>query len=141
MRSLKAGVSYFALVFGAGFALGSVRVPFLVPRLGVRVAELIETPFMLVAIGLSARYVIRHFELPPSNGIRLAVGFLALGLLVSAELLLALVLQGQSVRQYIAGRDPISGSAYLAMLGIFALFPFILARMEAAPLPSGRERA
>lgn len=41
MRILKAGALYFALVFGTGLVLGMIRVPFLVPRLGVRIAELI----------------------------------------------------------------------------------------------------
>jgi hypothetical protein len=59
MRTIKAGVAYFVLVFGAGFILGSVRVPFLVPRLGERVAELIETPFMFVVVLLSARLISR----------------------------------------------------------------------------------
>lgn len=141
MRALRAGVFYFALVFGAGFVLGSVRVPFLVPRLGVRVAELIETPFMLVAIVLSARYVIRRFGLPQSRGIRLAVGLLALAMLVIAELAVALVVQQQSLAQYIAGRDPVSGTVYLAMLAIFALLPLILVRVQAAPSPSRHGRA
>ncbi len=47
-KVVKAGFAYFACVFGAGFVLGSVRVPLLVPRLGVRVAELIETAMLLV---------------------------------------------------------------------------------------------
>lgn len=44
MQIFKSGVAYFGLVFGAGFLLGCIRVPFLVPRLGARVAELLEMP-------------------------------------------------------------------------------------------------
>ena len=40
MRRLKATLLYFAIVLGTGFMLGMVRVPFLVPRLGERNAEL-----------------------------------------------------------------------------------------------------
>ena len=130
VQIIKAGLVYFALVMGAGFLLGMVRVPFLVPRLGERVAELIEMPLMLVVIGLSARFVVRRFALPPTASVRLKVGFLALALAVCAELLLAAALQGQSVRAYIASRDPVSGSVYLAMLGLFALMPWLLARMQ-----------
>ena len=46
---------------------------------------------------------------------------------VVAELLLAAVLQDISVRQYIASRDPVSGSVYLLVLLLFALMPYILA--------------
>jgi predicted MFS family arabinose efflux permease len=58
-------MTYFMLVFGAGFVSGSIRVPFLVPRLGERAAELIEMPFMLVVIVLSAQFITRRFSLPP----------------------------------------------------------------------------
>ena len=130
LQVIKPGLVYFALVMGAGFLLGMVRVPFLVPRLGERVAELIEMPLMFVVIGLSARFVVKRFALPPTASVRLKVGFLALALAVCAELLLAMALQGQSVRAYIASRDPVSGSVYLTMLGLFAVMPWLLARMQ-----------
>jgi hypothetical protein len=38
LRILKAATVYFALVFGAGFVLGPIRVLFIVPRFGVRMA-------------------------------------------------------------------------------------------------------
>lgn len=129
MRSLKPAVLYFVLVLGTGFVFGMIRVPFLVPRLGERYAELLEMPFMFVAIVLAARYVIRRFALPTSQSIRLKVGFTALALSVLAELLLAAVLQSRSLVQYIASRDPVSGSVYLVMLLLFALMPSILGYM------------
>jgi hypothetical protein len=46
-RVLKAGGLYFALVFAAGFALGPIRLLWLVPRFGARSAELMEAPVML----------------------------------------------------------------------------------------------
>ncbi len=36
MQILKAGVLYFALVFDAGFALGTICVLWIVPELGTR---------------------------------------------------------------------------------------------------------
>ena len=44
MSILKAEVLYFALVFGAGFVLGTIRTLWVVPRFGTRMAELMETP-------------------------------------------------------------------------------------------------
>ncbi|HMF57724.1 MAG TPA: hypothetical protein VK619_15380 [Pyrinomonadaceae bacterium] len=86
-------------------------------------------PIMLMAIVLAAHYVVRRFSLPASLSVRLRVGFAALFMSVLAELLLAAALQGRSVAQYIASRDPVSGSVYLVMLLLFALMPSILARV------------
>lgn len=132
-RTIKAGITYFALVFVAGFALGMIRVPFLVPRLGERVAELIEMPFMFVAIVVSARLTIRHFGLPANVLARLGAGFLALGLLVAAEVLLAVALQARTLGEYVASRDSVSGIVCLAMLALFAVMPLVLARVTPPP--------
>jgi hypothetical protein len=141
MRILRAGVAYLALVFGAGFVLGAIRVPLLVPRLGVRVAELVEMPLMFVVILWAARFVVRRFDLPPTPGVRLLAGTLALTLLVTAELALAAFLQRQSATEYVAGRDPVSGSVYLAMLVVFAAMPLVLVRAGGRRLSSGLDRS
>jgi hypothetical protein len=131
MRTLKAALVYFALVFAAGFLLGLVRVPLLVPRLGVRFAELLEMPLMLVVMVCSARHVVRRYRpLPWSR--RLLVGVVALSLLAAAELLFAALLQGQTPAQYVASRDPVSGAAYLAMLLLFAAMPVLQRRWAKA---------
>ena len=131
MQSLWAGLEYFALVFGTGFLLGMVRVPFLVPRLGERWAELVEMPVMMVVIVLAARRVVRRHALPATPAPRLAAGAVALGFLMVAELLLAVAIQGRSVGEYLASRDPVSGSVYLASLGLFAVMPCLLIRWGA----------
>lgn len=129
-RTVAAGIAYFVLVFGAGFVLGSIRVPFLVPRLGERVAELIEMPFMLAVIWVSARFIARRFALPASMGVRLSAGLLALGLLVAAEAFLAVALQERTLAQYVASRDPVAGTVYLAMLALYALMPLVVGRVS-----------
>ena len=69
MQILKAGALYFALVFGAGFVLGTIRTLWVVPRLGMRVAELMETPIMLVVTIAAARWIVHRLVVPsvPSN--------------------------------------------------------------------------
>ena len=131
-RTIKAGITYFVLVFGVGFVLGVIRVTLLVPRLGERTAELIEMPFMFVAIVVSARLIIWRFRLPVSAMVRLGAGCLALGLLVGAEVLLAVALQERTLGEYVASRDPVSGGVYLAMLVLFAVMPLVLARLPSA---------
>ena len=130
-RTIKAGVAYFGLVFGAGFVLGSIRVPFLVPRVGERVAELVEMPFMFVVVLVAARFICRRFSLPGNVQTRLGAGLLALGLLLAGEVL-TVSIQGRTLGEYVASRDLVSGIAYLAMLALFAVMPLILARLGSA---------
>ena len=128
MQTLKAGMVYFALVFGAGFVLGPIRIFWVVPRVGQRTAELIEEPIMFVVIVLAVRWTVRRFDVPSTASARLAIGFIALALLVAAELGVAILLQSSTLRQYIAGRDPVAGTVYLVMLGVFAIMPLLVLR-------------
>ncbi len=128
--AIRAGLAYFGLVFGAGFVLGALRIPFLVPRLGERLAELVEMPIMFAVIVAAARFVTRRFGVGPSVPARLATGLLALGLLLAAELLLTLAVSGRSPAEYVASRDPVSGSVYLAMLAVFAVMPLLVGRTQ-----------
>src|SRR5690349_22402521 len=100
------GICYFALVFGVGFLLGVVRVLALVPRLGERWAELAEMPLMLIAIIVSARFVVRRFPATQRASYLLSGG-IALLLLVVVELSVVLAIRGLSISQYLAERDPI----------------------------------
>ena len=56
------------------------------------------------------------------------MGFIALGLLLVAELTLVLWLQGMSIREYFASRDPVAGTVYYVMLAVFAVMPLLFAR-------------
>jgi hypothetical protein len=132
MQALKAGAAYFALVFAAGFALGFVRVLWVVPQIGVMWAELMETPLMLVAIVLAARWTVPRFRMPAAALPRLGMGLIALALLVFAELAVVLWLRGLSIAEYVATREPVSGTVYLVMLGIFAAMPLLVARARTA---------
>ena len=66
METLKAGSLYFALVFAAGFVLGTIRTLWVVPRVGTRKAELMETPIMLAVTIVVARWIVMRllFRLP-----------------------------------------------------------------------------
>ena len=118
------GVVYFALVFGVGFLLGTVRVLALEPRLGQR-AELIEAPLMLVVIIVSARFIVRRFP-AMRRASYLVSGGIALFLLIVVELFVVLAMRGMSISQYFAERDPVAGSVYVVMLVIFAAMPWLL---------------
>ena len=128
MRTLKAAVLYFAVVFGAGFLLGPIRIFWLVPRLGTRTAELLETPIMLAVIVLAARWVVRRLAISARWTHRLLMGAISLALMLLAEFALVLRLRGLSPWEYIATRDPVSGTVYYLSLLIFALMPFMVGR-------------
>jgi len=130
MKILKAGILYFVLVFGAGFVLGPIRILWVVPRVGMRIAELMEFPIMFVVIILVARWLVRRLAVPPTRSSRLGMGFIALGLLLTAELVLVGPIQGYSIKAYIATRDPVSGTVFLVLLGVFAFMPLLLTRRE-----------
>ena len=98
MQILKAGVLYFAVVFGAGFILGPIRILWVVPRLGLRMAELAEEPIMLVIIILAARWVVRRFAVSSKVSSLLSMGGIALGLMLVAEFMFVAWLRGLSVR-------------------------------------------
>jgi len=122
---LKAATTYFALVFGAGLILGPIRVLFIVPRFGVRVAELMEYPIMLVVIVVAARWLVRKFHIAAES---LLVGLLALGFMIAFEFTVVLWLRGLTLTEYFRERDPVSGVVYYLMLLMFAVMPFLIGR-------------
>ena len=128
MQTLKAGLLYFALVFGAGFVLGTVRTLWLVPTLGMRTAELMETPVMLVVVILAARWIVRGLGVLATMSTRLGIGLIALGLLLVAEFTLVLWLRRLRLEEYLESRDPVAGTVYIIMLGVFAFVPLFVAR-------------
>jgi len=128
MQVLKAGALYFGVVFGAGLALGTIRTLWIVPRVGTRTAELMETPIMLVVTIVAARWTVLRLAVPSAPSARLGMGGIALVLLLVAEFGFVLGLRGLSIREYLATRDPVSGTVYYAMLGVFAIMPLLVAR-------------
>jgi hypothetical protein len=124
-------LSYFGIVFFVGFALGAMRVTWLLPQVGERSAELLEAPLMLVAIFYSARFITRRFPASSQLGL-IASGVLALLVLLFVEFAVVLGLRGLSISQYFAQRDPIAESVYVVMLVLFAAMPWIVGRKRSA---------
>jgi len=88
-------------------------------------------PLMLVAIILSARFVVRRF--PAAHPVDYLVsGGVALLLLVLIEFSVVLGIRGLTIGEYFAERDPIAGAVYALMLIIFAAMPWVLAHQRAA---------
>jgi hypothetical protein len=128
MQVLKAGAVYFALVFGAGFVLGTIRVLWVVPRFGERTAELMEMPLMLAVTIFAARWTVRRLAVPPVPWRRLGTGLVALGMLLAAEFTMVLRVRGLTISEYLASQDPVSGTVFAIMLGVFAVMPLFVGR-------------
>lgn len=83
---------------------------------------------MLVVTIIAARWVVRRMTPKVTGFARLSVGLIGLVLMLLAEFMLVLRLRGLSLEDYVANRDPISGSVYFMMLGVFAMMPLLVAR-------------
>jgi len=83
---------------------------------------------MLFVTIFAARWIVRRCAVPPAFSSRLAVGCIALGLLMTTELTLVLWLRGLSIGEYLAKRDPLSGTVYYGLLVLFAFMPALVAR-------------
>lgn len=135
---LKAAATYFALVFGAGFVLGTIRVLWLVPIVGTRTAELLEMPLMLAVVIIAARWIVRHFGKERGSLTSwLGVGGMALVLALLFDFTVILRIRGLSFAQYVEAFDPVAGTAYFVMLGVFAVMPLLVVRKESSKVMEG----
>ena len=122
---LRWSLLYGAGGFAAGFVFGALRELVLIPRFGAGTGQLIEFPFVTLAIAALGVWIGRRAA-PPA----LLIGISGVGILLLMESVLALVILGQSPAQYFAGYDISAG----------ALFPYGLAVMAIAPLIGRRTR-
>lgn len=134
-RLFKPAAIYFGLVFGVGFVLGTVRTLWLVPRTDLRTAELIESPFMLLAIVFAGRWVERRFRRGLGRRALLGVGLIAAVLVLAADVALGVGLRGLSPVEVFTDRDEVAGPVYYLLIALFALMPWLFARRR------GRERS
>jgi hypothetical protein len=121
---VQAAISYFLIVFVAGFALGTIRTLVIAPQTGELAAVAIELPLM-IAISWWACGVVVH-RLKPASEVpsRLAMGLIALCLLLVAEVVVSLGL-GLTFRQHLAlyATTPVQIGLFGQLL--FALFPLL----------------
>lgn len=125
-RIFKVSLIYFGVVFGIGFILGMIRVPFIVPALGERTAEIIELPFMLGAVYFAARWIIYRYGLWSDITVAFAIGALSALFLLLIEFSVVLWLRGFTVREFLESRDPVAAVLYYLAVGLFALIPGLL---------------
>lgn len=122
MIVVQAAISYFIIVFVAGFILGTIRILMVAPRTGELAAVAIELPVMLAVSWWACGVVARRLKPASEAPSRIAMGLIALTLLLIAEAVVSLSL-GQTLAQHMALYT--ATPAQLGLFGqlFFALFP------------------
>lgn len=129
-RAAIAGAAYFLLLFAVGFALGTLRVLFVVPRIGQFFAVIAEMPLMLIAAFFICRWAVRHWHVPPAATIRWGMVIWFLALLITFETMLSLTLFGRTIdEQWVAFGTP-PGLVGLLAQCIAALLPVLIGAHE-----------
>ena len=126
--AITAGFLYFAIVFAAGFVLGTLRVIVLMRFTGELTAVALELPIILIISWLVCRRLISRFSVPAIISLRLAMGALAFCLLMLAELGLSVFAFNRSGAEYLAHLQTAPGCLGLAGQIAFALFPLFRPR-------------
>jgi hypothetical protein len=132
--ALKAGATYFVLVYAIGFLLGTVRVLLLLPLVGETAAVLLEAPLMLVVSWIAARWSSRRFTVPATVLPRLMMCAAAFALLILGELAVSRFVFGRSLEDTLATYRSLPGILGLSAQVIFTLLPLA----QAFLLPSAR---
>ena len=130
-RSVLAGVAYFAIVFTVAFALGVLRVIFIVPAVGGLWATWLELPFTLAASWLVCGWLVRIVDVR-SQGQAIGMAAVAFALLMVAEAVGSMLLLGRSIEAHIASYTTWAGSLGLAGQIAFGLFPVVQHKLGAA---------
>jgi len=119
---LMAGLVYFAVVFLAGFALGTIRTLWLAPAIGQFPGVAIELPFMLAASWFACGWCLGKFQVS-SQRARACMGAVAFFVLMMAEAVLAVAAFGMRLQDYAAGFVTAAGMLGLVGQAAFAAMP------------------
>jgi hypothetical protein len=123
---------YFALTFATGCLIVFFRLTRLQPinHFTQPQSELLTLPIFLLFSTLWARFMIVNYEIPRVGGFRLAIGILALGFMLVAELAGGVLMYEKGWTEWIWETDPLAASAGAVVLLLFGLMPRLLMGLE-----------
>jgi hypothetical protein len=127
-RFLCAATVYFLMLFALGFVLGTVRVLFVAPRIGVLGATLVEVPLMLIAAFFACRWAISRWKVPSTLSARGTMALLFLVLLALFETLVGVALFGRTLAGTWSGLATPAELIGLIAQAIAALLPIFVGR-------------
>jgi ABC-type uncharacterized transport system permease subunit len=120
---LKAGLVYFAIVYAAGFALGTLRVLVVAPAIGASAAVLVELPIMLAVSWIACGFVLQRVA-----AARATMAATAFVLLLAAEIGTGVFAFGQTPEAAIARMFAAENWLGLAGQLLFVAFPLLRQR-------------
>lgn len=130
-RAILAGLAYFGVVFAAGFALGTLRVLVLAPKLGESTAVLVELPIILAVSWVACRWLIARLRVPKMLTDRLVMGGLAFAVLLGAEIGVSVLGFGRTLSAHLQQYQQLPTLIGLAGQVLFASFPIAQRTHEA----------
>jgi hypothetical protein len=90
---------------------------------------LLEAPIMLIAMIISARWVIRRFDVSRALGTTISMGLVAVGILAVAEIAGVLWARRLSLQEYLGSLVTAPGVISLLMFLLFAAMPTLVTRI------------
>ena len=126
----RAGLQFGLFAFGLGFALGTLRVLFVVPQLGEAAAVAFELPVMLAACWWWAGRIVRRYR-PARISAALAVGAIGFAVVLLGELLVGTLLFGMSPAGWLASFTKPAAQLGLAAQLLLIIMPML--RMRRLP--------
>lgn len=128
MRSIRAGVWYFVIMFAIGWLIGPVRVLFVEPAFGETAALVIEAPVMLAAMVYAVLWLTARMRIPSALLARVLMGLTALAILLAAETASFAWLEGRPLTAYVEKFSGLTGAITIALYAAFAALPLVLGR-------------
>ena len=133
--SCRAGLVYTLGAFIFAFAIGSVRVTMVAPRIGALLAVALEVPIVLGVGWFFARWCTRRFNLGSEPWTRIRMGIVAFIVLMVLELAVAMFAFGEALDQYFAKFATAPGLLGLAGQLCFAALPWLQCHRRSAVAP------
>ena len=130
MSPVTTGLLYFALVFAAGFVLGTLRTFVVAPRIDGTTAVLLELPLILGWSWVVAGPLVARLKDQGSTSDRLIMGTLALALLLVFEFILGTWGLMRSAAHKLRAWATAEGLLGLSGQVVFGLLPVVVKRKE-----------
>jgi hypothetical protein len=125
-----AGFAYTLGVFVFAFAVGTIRVTLVAPRLGTLLAVIIEAPIVLAVSWRVSLWCTRRFNVSRDARARILMGAAAFAVLMLLELGFSVLVFRETVSHYLGKYTSTTGVIGLAMQGCFATLPWIQSHLR-----------